>query len=232
MRRLFSSLPGADAIVEPPFSDEVFDVQSPLPVVPMLPGYELTPERLSAAVPYLFAEDEAVERWAPTFADRSLVHVGLHWRADPNHQDPKQSRSVPLDALAPLFSLSGVRFYSLQYNGAAELAAYPEVVDLGNVDQPGERFVETAGVLRHLDLLVACDSGVAHVAGALGTPVYMLISLAAFDARWGLKMQTPWYPGHTLLRQGPSCDWNELVWKIRDVLESDIRRGAYRRIEQ
>jgi Glycosyltransferase family 9 (heptosyltransferase) len=229
VKRLFLSLLGADAIVEPPFPTEGFDVQSPLPVLPMLPSCELTAEWLSAAVPYLHADPALVAKWAPTFADRSLVHVGLHWRADPNHEDPKQSRSVPLDALAPLLSTPGVRFYSLPYDGGNELKAYPEVVDLGNVDHPGERFVEAAGIMQHLDLLVACDSGVAHVAGALGTKVMMLISLAAYDGRWGLTRETPWYPGHTIFRQSPSCDWNEVVWDVRDRLESDIRHGAYRR---
>jgi hypothetical protein len=232
MSRLCAGLPGADAILEPPFPTEGFDVQCPLSVIPMLPGCELTPERLSALVPYLFAEDEAVQRWAPTFADKSKIHVGLHYRADPNHQDPKQLRSVPLSALEPLFSLEGVQFYSLQYHGGDELKDYPGVVDLGNIDDPAERFVETAGVMRNLDLVIGTDSGPCHVAGALGVKVWMLISLAAYDARWGLKMQTPWYPNHLLLRQKPAGDlrdWHEVVWNLRDVLESDIKRGSYRR---
>jgi ADP-heptose:LPS heptosyltransferase len=119
----------------------------------------------------------------------------------------------------------------LQYNAADELKDFPQVVDLGNIDDPALRFVETAGVMKHLDLLIACDSGVAHVAGSLGLKTYMLISLAAYDARWGLKMATPWYPRHLLLRQKPAGDlrdWNEVVWDVRDVLESDIRRGVYR----
>jgi hypothetical protein len=228
MKRLYSRLVGVDAILEPPLPTEGFDVQCPLPVIPMLPGYELTAERLSAAVPYLFAEEDAVGRWAPTF-DSAQVNVGIHWRADPNHQDPKQHRSLPLADLAPLFSLEGVRFYSLQYNGGDEPKDYPAVVDLGNIDDPAERFMQTAAVMTHLDLVICTDSGPSHVAGALGTKVWMLLSWASQDARWGLQQQTPWYPGHTLLR----CwgDWHELVWQVRDVLKSDIAHGVYRRSE-
>jgi hypothetical protein len=168
-KRLFSSLGGVDMIVEPPLPTEGFEVQCRIPVLPSLQQCELTPERL-AVVPYLFAEEDAVQRWAPTFADRSIIHVGVHWRAQ--HGDNlSRSRSIPIDALAPILTMPGVRFYGLQHNGGDELKAYPQVVDLGNIDAPESRFVETAAVMKHLGLLIACDSRPAHVAGALGLKV-------------------------------------------------------------
>jgi hypothetical protein len=166
MTRLFSSLRGVDAIVEPPLPTGGFETQCPIPLRPSLPGCEWTPERL-AVVPYLFADDEAVKRWAPAFADRSTVHIGLHWRAVGSDVLGRQ-RSLSLSGLAPLLGTPRARFYSLQYNGGDELKASPEVVDLGHVDHPGERFVKTAAVMQHLDLLIACDSGPAHVAGHWG----------------------------------------------------------------
>lgn len=225
MTRLFSSLPGVDEIVEPPWPTDGFDCQAQWTAIPALPSCELTAEWLAASVPYLFAETEAVERWSSTFTDRSVVHVGLHWRADRAHQDPKQLRSIPLSALAPVLTLPGAKFYSLQYNGGDEIKDFPMVIDLGNIDDPASRFVQTAGVMKHLDLLIACDSGPAHVAGALGTKVWMFLSLAAQDARWGLKQYTPWYPGHTLIKQSPSrdlSDWDEAVWEVREALQRFI----------
>ena len=164
---------GVDAILEPPLPTEGFEAQCPVTWLPAIPSCELTPARLSG-VPYLCAEDDAVQRWAPTFADRSVVHVGLHWRADVAHVAGQQ-RSLRLSDLAPLFEIAGARFYSVQDNGGDELKAYPEVADLGHVDHPGARFVETPAVMKHLDLLIACDSGPAHVAGALGCPVWLLL---------------------------------------------------------
>ena len=76
MNRLFSGLSGVDTIVEHPLPTEGFDVQVPFTIIPAIPGCELTPERVSV-VPYLFAEGDAVQRWAPTFADRSMVHIGV-----------------------------------------------------------------------------------------------------------------------------------------------------------
>jgi hypothetical protein len=216
MKRLMSSLGGVDAIVEPPLPLKGFEVQCPIPLIPSFESCALTPAWVSSVVPYLFAEDDAVERWAQTFADRDVLHIGLHWQAV--HSDVLGHQwSVPLSALAPLFSLWGTRFYSLQYDGSDELKAYPEVVDLGNIDDPASRFVETAAVMKHLDLLIACDSGPAHVAGACGTKVFLLLPVAS-DVRWGLDRKTVWYPGHTLWHD-PGRDWQIPVWEIRDAVE-------------
>ena len=100
MKRLFSSLRGVDAIVEPPLPTDGFDAQYSLTLLPSIPGCELTPARVSV-VPYLFVEEEAMQRWAPTFAHRSRIHIGLHWRAEENHLSGRQ-RSLPVSALAPL----------------------------------------------------------------------------------------------------------------------------------
>jgi hypothetical protein len=210
-----------DAIVEPPLPTDGFETQCPIPLLPSLPGCEWTPERL-AVVPYLFADDEAVKRWAPAFADRSTVHIGLHWRAVGSNVLGRQ-RSLSLSGLAPLLGTPRARFYSLQYNGGDELKAYPEVVDLGHVDHPGERFVETAAVMQHLDLLIACDSGPAHVAGALGTKVWLLLHLP-WSVRWGLHPETVWYPGHTCWQQTTYGGWEELVGDVRDSLKGSWSR--------
>jgi hypothetical protein len=82
--------------------------------------------------------------------------------------------------------------------------------------------------MQYLDLLIPCDSGVAHVAGALGTKVWLLLHIPR-DVRWGGNQTTVWYPGHTVLHQPVGGDWADLVEEVRNVLESDIRHGVYRR---
>jgi ADP-heptose:LPS heptosyltransferase len=77
--------------------------------------------------------------------------------------------------------------------------------------------VETAAVMKHLDLLIACNSGPAHVAGACGTKVFLLLPVAS-DVRWGLDRKTVWYPGHTLWHD-PGRDWQIPVWEIHDAVE-------------
>jgi len=123
----------------------------------------------------------------------------------------------------------------LQYNGGEELKAYPQVVDLGNVDHPTSRFLHTTGILSHLDLVVACDSSVGHLAGAVGTPTFLMLPFA-YDPRWGARrFTTKWYPGTTLFqckapgakhvvrsqRAGLDEDpWPEVVEEVRATLEA------------
>ena len=163
------------------------------------------------------------------FAEREVVHIGLQWRAAGAHPTGK-ARTVPLAALDTLFSIPHTRWYSLQHDGASELATFPLIMDLGNVDAPDARFCETAGILKCLDLMVCIDSSIGHLAGALGVPTYLILGPMA-SVQWGLESETPWYALHTLhrYRQRREDDWDELSWSLRYVMEGVVMRILHRR---
>ena len=220
---LMRSLSGPDLIVDH-VPDSGFDKQLPLVLTPSI--VRLTDE-IFGSVPYLDASPEAIERWAPMFADGRFPHIGLHYAADPQHQSARE-RSIPLKDLAPLFEVPGTRWYSLQRGASAEVAKYPALIDLGDIDT--EPFMETAGALHGLDLLIACDSGPAHIAGALGAcPVWVLLNFF-FDPRWcACTEETKWYPKtHRLFKQDEPGDWPSVVEQVRYELEEAIRWGTLR----
>jgi hypothetical protein len=225
MTRLLRTLQGPDALVE--LGEEPVACDAQCPLLLLLGIVPLTPTIL-AGCPYLAAEPEVVSNWAPTFADRATVHIGLHWQAETRHVTGP-SRSLRLADLAPIFDLPHTRFYSLQYDGSNEFKSYPEVVDLGHVDHPNERFVETAGIMQHLDLVLATDSALGHVAGALGVPCWLLMR-TLHDPRWGaLQCETPWYPAHRLRSAVHAMSWAELVEDLRDELQGVVPRVLARR---
>jgi hypothetical protein len=225
--RLLSSVAGPDVLIEPPFERESFDYHCPVDLLPAIPGCELTGETFGT-VPYVHADPELMAKWAPTFADRSQIHVGLHWEANQSHFGAKYRR-VPLSDFEPILSVEGACFYSLQYGSQEEVAAYPLVINLGNEDPREARFTETAAIMSCLDLMICVDSGPGHLAGSLGVPTWLLLDLSN-DPRWCFNGdRTPFYPKHLLLRARQMGDFQTLVWDVRDVLESDIRHGVYRR---
>lgn len=155
------------------------------------------PKTVPNQVPYLHPGDAA-----PTLpAGDGRLRVGLVWRA--GDWDPH--RSLDLEALAPLLAVTGVRFVGLQLGADAAGPHRPGVADAASPDLP-----TLAANLRGLDLLVSVDTMAAHLAGALGRPVWTLLRAGA-DWRWGLGDRTPWYPTMRLFRQAAAGDWSAPV---------------------
>ena len=220
---LMRSLDGPDTVVDT-LPTEGYARHLPLILTP---AYVVLTPALFGAVPYLAATPDAIDRWRPTCEDRRLLHIGLHFRADAAHTSGRE-RSLPLKALAPLFDLPGTRWYSLQPGAAAEVATYPQLIDFGAIDR--EPFMETAGLLHHLDLLLACDSSLSHLAGALGTPPVWLLLDFFYDARWGQGQETTvWYPRHRLFQQDQPGDWPSVVKQVAEELTRAITDDTLRR---
>jgi FkbM family methyltransferase len=175
-----------------------------------------------ADVPYLSADESLVSTWREKLAEYDGRKIGIAWRGSPTNQADVM-RSIPLTEFAPLGRLKGVRFFSLQNGPAAEelnsLAGRLEVVDLGRtIDEGTGAFVESAAVLKNLDLLITCDTAIAHVAGALGVPVWLALAIVP-DWRWLLAAETtPWYPTMRLFRQQAPGDWAGVMQRIAEAL--------------
>ncbi len=160
---------------------------------------------------------------APTWKRPPGLAVGVVWQGNPAyHLDAR--RSVPLRCFEPLSRVPGVTLVSLQkQHGRDHLATWAgaPLLDLGaTLDETSGPFVETAGVLARLDLLIASDTSVPHLAGLVGCPVWLLLSRPA-DWRWGADGErTPWYPDFRLFRQRSAGDWGEVFARVEVALRT------------
>jgi Flp pilus assembly protein TadD len=231
LKALFDTLPGADAVLAADVVDNAFAIDPatlaehdfwtfPLSA-PALLGTDLStlPE---VAMPYLTAPADRADTWRARLpAASGAVRVGLAWRGNPLHHNDAD-RSMPgLQTLAPLWSVPGVRFVSLQFGSAGlvarEAPADQPLIHLG--DQLAD-FADTAGALAALDLLVCVDTSIAHLAGAMATPCWVLLPAHRTDWRWLRgRDDSPWYPiGMRLFRQAERGAWGPVVERVRDAL--------------
>ncbi len=215
LKALMSGLSGAAAVIARGEDVPAFDVHAPLGSLPL--ALKTPIDSVPADIPYLQAPRDRVALWADRVPQGGL-RVALVWSGRTTHANDR-NRSIPLAALAPLWSLEGVQFISLQRDlreaDAAELAAQPRIAPLGTELSD---FADTAAVLSLVDVLVSVDTSVAHLAGAMGRPVFILVPFAP-DWRWTLQGEhSPWYPQARLLRQPGLGDWGSVVGRLRAEL--------------
>jgi predicted O-linked N-acetylglucosamine transferase (SPINDLY family) len=225
--RLLESASEVDHLVKDGDPLRAFDFQAPLMSLAHLMG--TTPETVPANVPYLTASNELIEKWRPILGEVPGFKVGIFWQG--NRQYPAdRDRSIPLSHFRALANLPGVKLVSLQKGpGRDQLAACPfPVLDFTEQmdKEPVGPFMDTAAVLRLLDLVISCDSAVLHLAGALGVPVWALLPFMP-DWRWLLDQDhTPWYPSMRLFRQRTRGDWNEVFERIAASLKVHLIEKA------
>jgi ADP-heptose:LPS heptosyltransferase len=144
--------------------------------------------------------------------------VGLAWAGNPRYKSDRQ-RSMQLDPLLPLLRTRGVTFISLQKGpSAAQLAALPGNVFLWDGSSRDRDLAETAALVATLDLVITTDTCIAHLAGAMGKPVWILLPHLA-DWRWMEQTEsTPWYPSARLVRQRAPGDWAEVLDRVTEEL--------------
>jgi rfaE bifunctional protein nucleotidyltransferase chain/domain len=211
---LLSTCPGIDRLFaeRKPVPVE-FDCHAPLMSLPF--GCGTTVGNIPAETPYLFAEAAEVEHWRRELGDSGLK-IGITWQGNPKHRWDRH-RSFSVQRFRSLALVDGVRLYSLQKGtGMEQLAGvrFPLTDLRPKLDERGGGFEHTAAVIQALDLVVTCDSAVAHLAGALGKPVWTLLS-ALSDWRWLRgREDTPWYPTMQLFRQKKLGDWDEVFERV------------------
>ena len=194
--------------------------------VPMLSvPYRLqtTLETIPAKIPYVFADPQLVAAWQPRLAAADGLKVGIVWQGNPDCPGDR-SRSIPLARFAPLARVPGVRLVNLQKGaGLEQLREFAEpwsVIDFGDaVDQSAGAFMDTAAIMKNLDLVITSDTAAAHLAGALGVNVWLALQMVP-DWRWMLQREdSPWYSTMRLFRQTQLGDWPEVFERIACELE-------------
>jgi tetratricopeptide (TPR) repeat protein len=206
---LLSACPWIDRLVALGEPLPEFDVQAPLLSLPRILGTTLA--TLPARVPYLSADAKLVQRWRDELAAYPGFRIGVAWQGNPENPADRH-RSFPLDSLAPLTGLPGVRLFSLQKGPGVEqidgrVGRFP-LVELGSrLDEASGPFMDTAAVMMNLDLVISACTSLAHLAGALAVPVWVALKFAP-EWRWLYHREdSPWYPTARLFRQPQPGDW-------------------------
>jgi tetratricopeptide (TPR) repeat protein len=196
--------------------------------------FATTLDSIPHPIPYLAASDDLIQKWRNTLADLGGFKVGVIWQGDPA-SDADRFRSIPLSEFRPLAQVPGVKLVSLQKkDGLDQLAALGgafSVVDLGQqLDEVHGAFMDTAAVMKNLDLVVTTDTATAHVAGALGVPVWVALSFAA-DWRWlEDRADSPWYPSARLFRQSVPGHWGGVFQNLAEALARVIENNSVSRL--
>jgi Tfp pilus assembly protein PilF len=222
LRRLFADVPGIDRIAVTGDPAGPFDVHCP--IVSLAYAFRTTAATIPATVPYLHPPAQAVEDWRQTLATAlgpqttRRLRVGLAWAGSPAHRND-QNRSLRLSQLSPIASAGHAVFFSLQKGPAAAQAAKPavgmRVIDL--TDKLSD-LADTAAMIANLDLVICVDTSIAHLAGALGKPVWVLLPFNP-DWRWLLgRDDSPWYPTMRLFRQKQIGAWDEVIQRVAEAL--------------
>ena len=201
------------------FDDEPLpphDLHCPIASLPL--AFRTTVETIPANLPYLDADPALVAQWRETLApaDRAL-RAGLVWAGNPK-QGSEPRRGIGLEPCLSLFEVAGVRWHSLQVGErASDLARFAPGAAL-DLSEKLTDFAVTAAVIANLDLVVTTDTAVAHIAGAMGKPVWVLLMFAA-DWRWLRgRDDSPWYPSARLFRQQSPGDWAGVIGRVKQAL--------------
>ncbi|GAB4137842.1 MAG: tetratricopeptide repeat protein [Planctomycetaceae bacterium] len=213
---LLRKTPGIEQLVADgePLPD--FDVYAPLMSLPFL--LNLKTDSLPKCVPYVFAESELVKHWSPQIATENGFRIGICWRGNPGHHRD-QFRSIPLAEFQTLSSVPHLRFFSLQKGSLKQneqhTAEMLSLIDFGDqLDEQHGPFMDTAAIMQNLDLVITADTAVAHLAGAMGIPVCVLLCDIP-EWRWQLKRtDSPWYPTMRLYRQTSLGDWSGVFQEL------------------
>nr|WP_279331591.1 MULTISPECIES: tetratricopeptide repeat protein [unclassified Desertifilum] len=215
--RLLSQIPEIDSLVVRGEPLPPFDVQAPLLSLPHILGTTLEtipppPQLPIPPTPHL------------PIPPSPHLKVGIVWAGSPNNKNDR-TRSVSLSQFQPLFEIAGTEFYSLQ-KGENELSQHSQTYGVKDLAPQITDFADTADAIAQLDLIITVDTAVAHLAGTLGKPVWLLLSYSP-DWRWLLeRTDSPWYPSLRLFRQPRFGDWESVFQQLRAELENRVVGGG------
>jgi len=194
-----------------------FDCHCPMLSLPH--AFRTTLEDIPADVPYLRAPQDRLAHWRQRLGPATAPRIGLAWSGNPQHLNDR-NRSLPLARLQSGIAWDAFEAFSLQKDvrdaDAATLAAAGAVRHFG--DEMGD-FSDTAALAELMDVVIAVDTSVAHLAGAIGKPTWILLPFNP-DWRWLLgRDDSPWYPTARLFRQPAAGDWASVIREVRAALD-------------
>lgn len=217
MLRLFENHPGVDEVIPVSAIDDTHDYSCWIMRLPIFFNTNRIQD-IPRNIPYIAPDESLINTWSEGISPDPYLKVGICWRGSHKHGNDKH-RSIPdASMLAPLINTPGSHFYSLQVgmtkDDAHWLETMPTITDLG---QKISDFADTAAIIAQLDLVITVDTAVAHLAGALGKPVWVLLPSHQVDWRWLQdRSDSPWYPEKMrLFRKKPGESWTTLLEEIQ-----------------
>ena len=199
------------------------DLHCPLMSLPMIFGSDL--QSLPAANPYLHAPESRVEKWRSKLGMASKPRIGIVWAGGQRLLN-NPTRDMRLDLLLPLLEYDADWFSLQQSISSADAAILAQIPELRSVGDELTDFADTAGLIAQLDLIISIDSSVAHLAGALGKPVWLMLRKSG-EWRWMHgRDDTPWYPHHRLFRQHTHGEWQAVVQEMVQHFQLFGHRGT------
>lgn len=219
--RLLGAVHGVSTVIPQGQPLPRFDVHCPLLSLPLI--FHTTLDTLPAHVPYIQADAALAQAWRKRIDPDAALKVGLIWGGWAGNVVDRK-RSIALTAFAPLGQVKGVQFYSLQKGEHAAQAEAPPA-GMRIIDWTGDihDFADTAALMTNLDLVISVDTAGAHLAGAMGKPVWLLNRFES-EWRWLLdRKDSPWYPTMRIFRQARPGDWGTVIEAVRQALEKSVR---------
>jgi hypothetical protein len=216
---LFSRVEGVHRVISNEFDVPATDFHTPLMSLPLAFGTRL--RTIPGKRAYLSADPDTLQLWRNRLlSDQGRLKVGLVWAGNPEFAAAR-TKACPVEQLQPLLATESVSFFSLQKGGAASDAAQlgQECAHFLDFSEQLHDFDETAALISELDLVITVDTAVAHLAGAMAKPTWILLPFSA-DWRWLMDREdSPWYPSVRLFRQGRAGDWESLITRVAKALQ-------------
>ncbi len=227
LMNIFDNFPGIDQLVEISSTEktaEDFDFSVPLLSLPGM--FQTTLETIPGKVPYILADPHKMRVWQK-IVDKDHFKVGIVWAGGILHKKDS-GRSCSLKQFLPLTRIAGVRLYGLQKGPASQqVEEFSNQIHIKNYGEKFEDFTDTAGLIENLDLVISVDTAVAHLAGAMGKPVWVLLPFTP-DWRWMLNREdSPWYPTMRLFRQKKRGCWDEALQYVADELSQWVHQRTF-----
>jgi ADP-heptose:LPS heptosyltransferase len=205
------TLAGPARVLGPGETPPPTQFQAPLLSLPLAFGTSL--QTVPADVPYLKFPAERISHWRRKLGGEGKRLVGVSWRGSAGYRGDRE-RSIPFAQFAPLLATPGIRFIGLQ----KELSADERLPPGADFLNPGEGFTETAELVAALDLVISVDTAWAHVAGAAGRPLWVLLQHVPFWYWMRERGDSPWYPSARLFRQRRRGDWTNVMQELAQAL--------------
>ena len=219
LKAILADLEGVHVVIVKGSVLPTFDYHCPLLSLPL--AFSTTPHTIPAPVPYIRSNPDLVGRWKKRLGATRRPRVGLVWSGRPDHLND-HNRSIPLSQLTALIS-SPAQFVSLQKEvRRADQHVLDERGDILSFHDDFANFADTAALIELMDIVVTVDTSVAHLAGAMGKSVWVLLP-ANVDWRWMLEREdSPWYPSARLFRQQTVGDWTGVIESAANALQAQL----------
>ncbi len=214
---------------QPPY----FDYHTPMLSMPFYTNARL--DTVPDEIPYLHAKTELVAEWKNILSEDTNFKIGICWQGNPNYSTQflraaVAAKSMSVTKFLPIMNIPGVSVYSLQkMTGTDQISDLPEDAPLiifgDDFDQSQGRFMDTAAVMKNLDLMISVDTSICHIAAGLGVPTWNLLPSPP-DWRWMLHCDnTPWYGNMRLFRQPKPGDWDTVIEQVVEELKGHLYEG-------